>query len=235
MFADRREAGLRLATKLGQYRGTDCVILGLPRGGVLVAEEVAACLAAPLDVVVVRKLRAPADIERGIGAVVAGAVPEVSLDDGAIAALWVLPDYVCDEVAAQLAEARLREALMRQGQRPVALAGRTVILVDDGIATGNTMAAAACVVRRARPRRLLVATPVAAVDALARLRPLVDEIVCLRTQRRFGAVGAYYRDFTPASDGEVIALLARARTRATFYPSSLDAPAPTAWAPTVKR
>jgi predicted phosphoribosyltransferase len=130
----------------------------------------------------------------------------------------VLPDDVCDEVAGQLAEARLREALMREGQRSVALAGRTVILVDDGIATGNTMAAAACVVRRARPSRLLVAAPVAAVDALARLRPEVDEIVCLRTPRRFGAVGAYYRNFAPVSDGEVIALLARARVRATCRP-----------------
>ncbi len=219
MFADRRDAGRQLAAKLGHYRGTDCVVVGVPRGGVVVADEVAAGLGAPLEALVVRKLRAPADAELGIGAVVVGAVPEVALDDSAIAILGVLPDYLCGEVARQLAAARLREALLREGQRPAPLADRTVILVDDGIATGNTMCAAAHVVGRARPRRLVVATPIAAFDALARLRPCVDEIVCLRAPRQFDAVGALYRDFPPASDGEVIALLARARARMPSHPA----------------
>lgn len=221
MFADRRDAGQRLATKLVHYRGTDCIVLGVPRGGVVVADEVAAGLGAPLEALVVRKIRAPADAELGIGAVAAGAVPEVALDDRAIAILGVLPDYVCDEVARQLAEARLCEALLREGRRPAPLADRTVILVDDGIATGNTMSAAVHVVGRAGPRRLVVATPVAAFDGLVQLRPSVDEIVCLRAPRQFDAVGAFYRDFPPVSDGEVIALLARARARVPFYPAPI--------------
>jgi putative phosphoribosyl transferase len=181
----------------------------------VVADEVAAGLATAFDIVVARKLRAPVDRERGIGAIVAAAIPEVALDDSAIATLGVLPDYVCDEVALQLAEARLREALLREGRRPVPLAGRTVILVDDDMVTGNTMTAAVCAVRRARPGRILVVTPVASPDAIARLRPLVDEIVCLYAPQRFGAVGAFYRDFSPVSDGEVGALLARGRMRKT--------------------
>jgi putative phosphoribosyl transferase len=220
MFADRRDAGHRLAARLASWRGTDCVVLGLPCGGIVVADEVAAGLAAALDVVVAHKLRAPADRECGIGAVVAAATPEVALDDSAIATLGVLPDYVCDEVALQLAEARLREALLREGRRPVLLAGRIAILVDDGMAAGNTMAAAVRLVRRARPSRILVATPVASLDAIARLRPLVDEVVSLHAPQRFGTIGAFYRDFPPVSDGEVGALLARARTRKPCCPAT---------------
>jgi putative phosphoribosyl transferase len=213
MFEDRRDAGRRLAKRLGSYRETDCVVVGLPRGGVVVADELAQALDLPLEVIVVRKLRAPADPELGIGAIVAGPAPEVALDEAAIASLGVLPEYLFDEVAAQLAEARLREALLREGCRPVPLAGRTVMVVDDGIATGCTMTAALIAARRARPGRVVLAVPVAAADALARFKGLVDEVVCLRAPRRFAAVGAYYRDFAEVSEGEVIALLARARGR----------------------
>ena len=215
MFEDRRDAGRRLARKLASYGGSDCVVVGLPRGGVVVADEVAAALGAPLDVVVVRKLRAPDDPELAIGALVAGAPPDVTLDEKAIEALAVPPDHVLDEITAQLAEARLREALLREGRRPEPLAGRLAIVVDDGIATGNTMSAAVRAVRRTRPRRVVVAVPVAAADALAALRPLVDEVVCLRIPWRFGAVGAFYRQFAEVSDGEVSALLACARVRGT--------------------
>jgi putative phosphoribosyl transferase len=213
MFEDRRDAGRRLARKLGTYGGSDCVIVGLPRGGIVVADEIATALGASLDVVVVRKLRAPDDPERAIGALAAGAPPDVALDEGAIERLEVSSDYVLDEITAQLAEARLREALLREGGRPVSLAGRTAIVVDDGIATGNRMHAALRAVRRARPRRVVLAVAVAAMDALAPLRALVDEIVCLRVPRRFGAVGAFYREFAQVSDGEASALLARARMR----------------------
>jgi putative phosphoribosyl transferase len=216
MFEDRRDAGRRLARKLASYGGTDCVVVGLPRGGIVVAEEVAAALGAPLDVLVVRKLRAPNDPELAIGALVAGAPPDVALDENAIETLGVPPDHVLDEITAQLAEARLREALLRQGRRPVPLAGRTAIVVDDGIATGNTMSAALRAVRRTRPRRVVVAVPVAPADALAKLRTLVDEVVCLRIPRRFDAVGAFYREFAHVSDGEASALLARARVRETY-------------------
>jgi putative phosphoribosyl transferase len=216
MFEDRRDAGRRLARKLGSHAGSDCVIVGLPRGGVIVAEEVAAALGAPLDVVVIRKLRAPDDPERAIGALVAGAPPDVALDEKTIETLEVSPDYVLDEITAQLAEARLREALLREGGRPVSLAGRTVIVVDDGIATGNTMNAALRAVRRAHPQRVVLAVAVAPMDVLTTLRRLVDEVVCLRVPRRFEAVGEFYREFPPTSDGEVIALLARARMRVTY-------------------
>jgi putative phosphoribosyl transferase len=214
MFEDRRDAGRRLARKLGSYGGSDCVIVGLPRGGIVVADQVAAALGASLDVIVVRKLRAPDDPELAIGALVAAVPPDVVLDEGAIESLEVSPDYLLDEITAQLAEARLREALLRQGGRPVSLAGRTAIVVDDGIATGNTMSAALRAVRRAHPRRVVLAVPVAAMDALATLRRLVDEVVCLRIPRRFDAVGAFYREFAPVSHGEASALLARARMRA---------------------
>src|SRR5262245_46187338 len=136
MFEDRRDAGRRLARKLGSYGGSDCVVVGLPRGGIVVADEIAAALGAPLDVVVVRKLRAPGHPERAIGALVAGVPPDVSLDEGAIDTLGVPSDYLLAEITAQLAEARLREALLRGGGRPVNLAGRTVVVVDDGIASG---------------------------------------------------------------------------------------------------
>jgi putative phosphoribosyl transferase len=215
MFEDRRDAGRRLARKLASYGGSDCIVIGLPRGGVVVAEQVAAALGAPLDVVVVRKLRAPGDPELAIGALVAEAAPDMALDEGAIETLGVSPDHVLEEITTQLAEARLREALFREGRRPVPLAGRTAIVVDDGIATGNTMTAALRAVRRTRPRRVVLAVPVAAADALARLQPLVDEVVCLRVARGFGAVGAFYREFAAVSDGEVSALLASARVRET--------------------
>ncbi len=126
------------------------------------------------------------------------------------------PEHVLEEITAQLAAARLREALLREGRRPEPLAGRTAIVVDDGIATGNTMIAAVRAVQRLRPRRIVLAVPVAAPDALARLQPLVDEVVSLRVPWRFGAVGAFYREFAAVSDGEVSALLACARVRGTY-------------------
>lgn len=228
MFQDRRDAGRRLARKLGSYGGSDCVVVGLPRGGVVIAEEIAAALGASLDVVVVRKLRSPDDPEHGIGALVAGGPPVVALDEGAIETLKVSPDYVLDEITAQLAEARLRETVLREGGRPVSLAGRRVIVVDDGIATGNTMNVALRAVRRTSPRRVVLAVPVASIDALATLRPLVDEVVCLRLTRRLSDVGAFYREFTQASDGEASALLARARVREACGAAAQAAAAPPA-------
>src|SRR4030095_572167 len=136
--------------------------------------ESTSALGASLDVIVVRKLRAPDDPELAIGALVAAVPRDVGLDEGAIESLKVSPDYVLDEITAQLAEARLREALLRQGGRPVSLAGRTAIVVDDGIATGNTMNVALRAIRRTRPRRVVLAVPVAAVDALATLGPPAD-------------------------------------------------------------
>lgn len=221
MFEDRRHAGRRLGARLAQYRATDPIVIGLPRGGVVVADEVARSLEAPLDVVVVRKLRAPNDWELGIGALAGGASPEVVLDEGALSTLGVAPEYVCDEVETQLQEVRLREALLREGRRPVSLADRTVIVVDDGIATGGTVRAALRVVRQGRPRGILLAVSVAPVEVVRLLEPLVvDRVVCLRSPRRFDAVGAFYREFQAVSDGEVIALLAEARASSARVTSS---------------
>jgi putative phosphoribosyl transferase len=226
-FEDRRDAGRLLSARLARWGREDVVVLGLTRGGVVVADEIASALGAPLDVVVVRKLRAPGSPELGIGALVAGTRPEVVLDHGALDALAVPPGYVSDEVEHQLAEARLREALLREGRRPLPVAGRTVILVDDGVATGGTMRAAIAAVRRGRPERIVVAIPVAPRDVLPALEELADRVVCLRAPRRFDAVGQFYREFQDVSDGEVAALVAAARARGAARP---DAAAVRRWA-----
>src|SRR5262249_4606069 len=133
MFEDRRHAGRHLGARLASQRAGDPVVVGLPRGGRVVADEIARVLEAPLDVVIVRTLRAPHDREHGIGAVAGSAPPEVVLDEDALSTLRVTPAYVRDEVENQLREVRLRETLLREGRRPVPLAGRTVIVADDGI------------------------------------------------------------------------------------------------------
>ena len=220
MFEDRRHAGRRLGARLAQYRATGPIVIGLPRGGVVVADEVARALEAPLDVVVVRKLRAPHDWELGIGALAGGARPEVVLDEDALSALGVAPEYVCDEVETQLREVRLREALLREGRRPRSLADHTVIVVDDGIATGGTVRAALQVIRRGCPRGIVLAVPVAPAEVVRQLEPLVDRVVCLHAPRRFDAVGAFYREFGAVSDGEVMALLGEARASSTRLPTA---------------
>jgi putative phosphoribosyl transferase len=213
VFEDRRHAGRCLAARLGRYRAGDVVIVGLPRGGAVVADEVARALEAPLDVVVVRRLRVPGDSGHGIGTLAGGVNPEVVLDHDAISTLGVAPEYVCDELATELRQVRLREALLREGRPATSLAGRTVILVDDAIITGDTVRASLRAVRLARPHRVLLAVPVAPAGILPLLRPLVDHVVCLRTPRRVDAASPFYRDFQEVSDGEVITLLAEARAR----------------------
>jgi len=207
---DRRDAGRRLAGVLGRYAGEHPLILALPRGGVPVAYEVARALRAPLDVVVVRKLGAPHQRELGIGAVVGGDCPETVLDEESIRLLHVRRDFVEREIAVEIGEVHRREALYRAGRPRVAVAGRTVIVVDDGIATGGSMRVALRSLRRAGPAKLVLAVPVAPGDTLARLRSEVDDVVCLSTPSSFQAVGQFYRDFRQTSDQEVIDLLAAA-------------------------
>jgi putative phosphoribosyl transferase len=209
MFEDRADAGRRLATRLEAYRAERPIVLGLPRGGVVVANEIARALGAPLDVLVTRKVGAPGRPEFGIGAVVDGEHPEAIVDDRAVRTIGVSAAYLEAEIARQLAEVRRRNTLLRGGRPRLDLRDRTVIVVDDGIATGGTVRAALQSVRRAHPRRVVLAVPVAPPGAISALRTEADAVVCLETPRHFHAVGQFYRDFRQTTDDEVIDLLAR--------------------------
>jgi putative phosphoribosyl transferase len=211
-FSDRREAGRLLAERLMHLRDQDPVVIGLPRGGVVVAYEVAAALQAPLDIIIVRKLGAPDQAELGIGAVVdAEDHPQVTLYDELVRRLGVSRDHIDREVQEQVREIRRREQEYRAAHRPAPVYGRTVILVDDGIATGSTVRAALRALRARQPGRIVLATPVAAPDSLKSLRHEADEVVTLTAPAWFRAVGQFYTDFAQTSDEEVMELLRRAR------------------------
>ncbi|HYW91415.1 MAG TPA: phosphoribosyltransferase [Gammaproteobacteria bacterium] len=208
-FPDRTAAGRRLAEALRGYRlGSEAVVLGLPRGGVPVAEVVAQALGAALDIIIVRKLGLPGQEELAMGAIASGGGRALNED---LAEMLHL-----DEADIARVEARERRELERReklyrGDRPApAIKGRDVVLVDDGLATGATMRAAVAAVRSLGPARVIVAVPVAPAEAVARLREEADEVVCLATPEPFLAVGRWYRDFGQTSDAEVGAALARA-------------------------
>lgn len=204
-FLDRRDAGRALAAALHRFRGQDVLVLGLPRGGVPVAAEVAAALDGELDVIVARKLGSPVSAELAIGAITAAG--ERVLNEDVIRDLRVSEAYVDAVSSVQQAEARRRESGLR-GDRPAPrIAGRIVILVDDGLATGATMRAAVRAVRRQAPARLVVAVPVGAPAACETLRSEADEVVVLGEPEYFGAVGTFYRDFRQTEDEEVQHLL----------------------------
>jgi predicted phosphoribosyltransferase len=205
-FADRREAGQELAARLAAYRGQrDVIVLALPRGGVPVAFEIAEALAAPLDIFLVRKLGMPGHAEFAIGAIASGGVRVLSDD---VIRWHGIPDSQIEAIAGQeLAELQRREREYRQGRALTDLRGRTVILVDDGLATGSTMRAAVQAVRTHEPSRVVVAVPVGAPETCAELAALADEVVCARTPEPFSAVGLWYHDFSQTSDEEVRLLL----------------------------
>lgn len=211
MFADRTEAGLRLAGRLEQYRARRPLILGIPRGGVPVAAEVALRLGAELDVVVARKLGAPAQPELAIGAVTANGGRY--LNERLIREIGVREAYIEAVTAEQQAEARGREQRFRDGRPAPDVAGRVVIVVDDGLATGATMRAAVRSVRRGQPALLVAAVPVGAPQSCEELQAEVDELVCLFAPESFWAVGFYYRHFQPTEDEEVRELLRAAHER----------------------
>lgn len=213
LFADRTEAGRRLADELLRFKGQRPVVLALPRGGVPVGFEIAKALAAPLDLVLVRKIGAPFQPELALGAVVDGSRPETVLNQDLIAELNVPASYLEAESARKLAEIEQRRSAYLAGRTRAEVRDRTAIVVDDGIATGATMEAALRATRRAEPRRLVLAIPVAPPDTIARLRSEVDDVVCLATPERFHAIGAFYRDFRQLSDDEVIHLLEAAAHR----------------------
>lgn len=209
-FADRRDAGAQLAEAVMSLQLVDPVVLALPRGGVPVGFVVAKALAAPLDILLVRKIGAPGHEEYGIGALVDGASPQVVIDEAAAKLVGASPAYIDRIVAEQLAEIERRRAAYRTGP-PIPLTGRTVVLVDDGIATGGTVRAALKALAKVRAQRIVLAVPLAPREVLPDLRNLCDELVCLASPFPFFAVGAHYGDFTQTEDDEVIRLLAEAK------------------------
>lgn len=209
MFIDRSDAGRALASRLSQYRGRDNVIvLGLPRGGVPVAYEVARALNAPLDVLVVRKLGLPSQPELAMGAIASGGASYINQE--VIGLAQVRRAQLDEVVARESEELRRRELLYRKDRPPLELRGRVVIVVDDGIATGASMHAAALALRTLAPEKLIVAVPVAPPDAAQRLGDAVDEFICIESPEGFAAVGQFYQQFGQTSDAEVCTLLARA-------------------------
>ncbi|MCS0503460.1 phosphoribosyltransferase [Ancylobacter mangrovi] len=208
-FADRKDAGRRLAAALTSFKGRHPVILALPRGGVPVAAEIAAALGAPLDLVLVRKVGWTMQPELAVGAVVDGADPIVVRNEALIARMGVSEREFGEVRDAELAEIERRKHRYLGQRRRAPIAGRTVIVVDDGIATGATVKAALRAIRQRGPKELVLAVPVAPAEAVADLEGEVDELVCLETPEPFGAIGYFYSDFSQVSDEEVIAALAR--------------------------
>jgi predicted phosphoribosyltransferase len=208
-FANRSEAGRRLAAALSGYKDRHPVVLALPRGGAPVAAEVAAALNAPLDLIVVRKIGVPFQPELAMGAVVDGDTPVVVRNEDVIRLAGIDETAfkaVCDS---ELAEIERRRQRYLGNRERAAVAGRTAIVIDDGVATGATTRAALRATRMRNPRRLVLAVPVAPTDHLDELRADADDVVCLEAHDLFGAIGFYYRDFRQVSDREVIEILDR--------------------------
>jgi len=206
IFDDRLDAGHQLAEALKEHAGPEAVILGIPRGGVVVAEVVARVLGAPLDVVVPRKIGAPGNPELGLGAVAPGVRV---LDPWLIERLGVSQAYLEREIAAQEQEIERRLHAYREGRPPVDVAGKTAVVVDDGVATGGTAVAALRWAKAQGAEKVVLAVPVAPPQTMDRLRSEADEVVALATPEPFFAVGEWYRVFDQTSDGEVVAALAR--------------------------
>jgi predicted phosphoribosyltransferase len=209
LFRDRSDAGRKLAAALQEFRDRNCVILALPRGGVPVAAEVARSLRAPLDIVLVRKIGAPGHPELAVGSVVDGDVPIIVRDPELLRVTGTSQQEFEEICARELAEGERRRKLYLGARAPLPLAGRTAIVIDDGLATGNTMRAALQAARQRGPAELVMAVPVAPADTIARFRDAADRTICLATPEPFAAVGQFYADFAQTSDQDVIALLAR--------------------------
>lgn len=208
MFADRRDAGVQLISRLKEYKDQQGVIvLSLPRGGVATGYEIARSLHIPLDIVIVRKIGFPGQPELGIGAV--SETGTVVLNTSIISTYGIPKEYIEREVSRQKEEISRRVKLYRKGKRLPPLEGKTVILVDDGVATGATMKSAITTLKEENLKKLIVALPVAPPGVVKELEQMVDIFICIETPFDFMAVGSYYHDFTQVSDEEVINLLVR--------------------------
>jgi putative phosphoribosyl transferase len=210
VFADRVDAGRQLAERLGHLRGDDVVVLGLPRGGVPVAAEVAKALDAPLDVIVVRKLGVPFQPELAMGAIGEGGACVFDVD--VLTHAGVSEDDIARVMERERAELEDRVARLRRGRGRLDLGGRVAVVVDDGVATGSTARVACSVARQLGAAKVIVAVPVGAARTLRDLKE-ADEVVCVATPSRFAAVGHHYRDFSPTSDDEVVVALDEAARR----------------------
>jgi len=214
IFTDREQAGRLLAEEVARHNYSDPVVLGLPRGGVPVAAEVAALLKAPLDVVLVRKIGAPIQPELAMGAVVEGDTPEIVRNEGVIRELGITDAEFQLEAERQLKIIEARRALWVAGRTRAPIKDKTVIIVDDGIATGATIRASVHALKKRGPKRIVVGTPVASPEAVESLRQEADDVICLETPEYMGAIGFFYLDFSQVSDAEVTGVLGRMSTEA---------------------
>lgn len=220
MFHDRSDAGRQLATAIAALAPHDPVVLALPRGGVPVAFEVASALGARLDLVIVRKVGAPGNPELAVAAIVDGNPPEVVLNREIIEAYGLNDEELAVLIARERPELERRRAVYRGNRQPLSVKGKTVILVDDGAATGTTMKVAARAIRRRSPAQLILALPVASLDAVSDLSHEADRVVCLSQPPHFRALGFHYREFHQLDDAEVLDLMARASPNGNTRPPS---------------
>jgi putative phosphoribosyl transferase len=212
LFDHRIDAGRQLASELHKSKRDNVIVLALPRGGVGVAAEVAKAFKVPIELLFVRKLGAPFNPELGVGAVVEGATPQTFLNEDLIKVLKVSPDFLKEETERQLHVIQQQQQKFRSGnQRPV-VAGKSVILIDDGIATGATVQAALKGLKNEKPKRLTLAVPVAPLDVIQELSREVDEVVCLHQPQHFQAVGQFFREFPQLQDEEVKRLMSESRS-----------------------
>ena len=211
MFRNREDAGQQLAERLLHLRDSNPFIFGLPRGGVVVAAQVAEALGATLDVMVVRKLGAPGRPELALGAITVGDDPHLTLNQDLIDLISVSDEYLQMEMETQREEVKRRNDRFRKGRPAANVEGRTTIIVDDGIATGATVLAGIMGLKDRKPMRLILAVPVAAPDSLEKLSQYVDEVVCLYAPTNFMSVGVFYGDFHQTTDDQVMELLERSR------------------------
>ena len=208
IFTDRIAAGRELAEQLRSLHVPDPVVLALPRGGVPVAAEVARALGAPMDLILVRKIGVPWQPELAVAAIVDGGDPQLVIDEEVQRMARIGRDYIDRESKVQLREIERRRVLYLHGRAPLPVAGRSAIVVDDGIATGTTVRAALKALRRRKPARLVLAVPVAPAETIAALRREVDDVVCLSQPEDFRAIGLHYEDFHQLEDREVIEQMA---------------------------